>query len=81
MESNDPKVRAEVSASFPAVQDAIIANDSPAERVFWDNAPHAPPPPLRYWHGRESLRGTRRFAGFRFEAIPRVSPAWKRSAW
>ncbi len=65
MEINNPKVLAEVEASFKRYQDAIISNEiAVLNELFWDNALT-----LRYGTG-ENLYGHAAIAGYRAARNP-----------
>ena len=65
MEINNPKVLAEVTASFKRYQDAIVANDiAVLNELFWDNALT-----IRYGTG-ENLYGHEEIAGYRAARNP-----------
>jgi hypothetical protein len=65
MEINNPKVLAEVTASFARYQDAIISNDIEVlNELFWDNALT-----IRYGIG-ENLYGHEEIAGYRAARNP-----------
>ena len=65
MEINNPKVVAEVTASFKRYQDAIISNEiAVLTELFWDNALT-----IRYGIG-ENLYGHKEIAGYRSARNP-----------
>jgi len=65
MEINNPKVLAEVAASFTRYQDAIISNDvAVLNELFWDNALT-----IRYGTA-ENLYGHEEIAGYRATRNP-----------
>jgi hypothetical protein len=65
MEINNPKVLAEVTASFTRYQDAIVSNDiAVLNELFWDNALT-----IRYGTA-ENLYGHQEIAGYRAARNP-----------